>query len=276
VTAEGPREEPEFLSAPGAAPSAEDMAMFDQMMGAVLAPQSGEAAPVAPAAESVEAAAPPSSAPVPLADEYETPVVPVAPVPYVEEQEPIDAMAGFGALTTADHEDIPAPPKAEAYRAPEGFVPTGDFETDLRTLGLGELPPELTQPQPELAPEPVAFEPASETEGDLDELIRSLDATGVESPSGVISSGTDYGAEDVTGAGVISTDEYLSDFDSDMGLSSGLGDELTALTGGGTGRARPVPTVAKIPEPGEGVVLHRDQMVDRSLIEKIIEGIENL
>jgi hypothetical protein len=93
---------------------------------------------------------------------------------------------------------------------------------------------------------------------------------------GLISSGTDYDAGETGGAGVISTDAFLADFDSDMGLSAGLGDELTALTGGGTARSRPVTTVAKLPEPGETVVLHRDQMVDRTLLEKIIEGIENL
>ena len=55
------------------------------------------------------------------------------------------------------------------------------------------------------------------------------------------------------------------------------GDELTALTGGGgAGRSRPVATVAKLPEAGETRMLHRDQMVDRSLLEKIIEGVENL
>jgi hypothetical protein len=289
---ESPREEPEFLSAPGVAPSADDMAMFEQMMGAVLAPSSDEGAPIVPTAE-------PPAPRAPVEDEFETPFVPVAPTPYEESEEegPLDPLSGVGALTTADLEGIPAPPVAETYQMPEGFVPTGDFEADLRTLGLGELPPELAQPETEPvyeAPEPPSLEFPQEpmslsdpaVEGapapdaipdesvDLDELIRSLDADG--ELGGVISSGTDYGAEEPAGAGVISTDAFLADFDSEMELSSGLGDELTALTGGGTGRSRPVATVSKIPEPGEGIVLHRDQMVDRSLIEKIIEGIENL
>ncbi|MDP2300153.1 MAG: hypothetical protein Q8M55_05505, partial [Actinomycetota bacterium] len=289
---ESPREEPEFLSAPGVAPSADDMAMFEQMMGAVLAPSPDENAPVVPTAE-------PPTPRAPVEDEFETPFVPVAPAPYeeAEEEGPLDPLSGVGALTTADLEGIPAPPVAETYQMPEGFVPTGDFEADLRTLGLGELPPELAQPEQEPvyeAPEPPSQESPREPMSlsdpdveaapspdvipdesvDLDQLIRSLD-TG-EELGGVISSGTDYGAEESAGEGVISTDAFLADFDSGMELSSGLGDELTALTGGGTGRSRPATTVCKIPEPGEGVVLHRDQMVDRSLIEKIIEGIENL
>jgi hypothetical protein len=224
--------------------------------------------------------------------------------------------------------EVPTP--SGPYTAPEGFVPTGDYEADLRSLGLGELPPELAQPMPESATEaaaaesggqqaavapqdeemlpttprePMSFieepgpealeittaeaaaeEPIAQTEGivsaageagDLDELIRSLG----EEPSaeaGVISSGANYGAEDAGTAGVISTDAFLEGFDSDIGLSAGLGDELTALTGGGKARTRPVTTVAKLPEPGEAPMLHRDQMVDRALLERIIEGIENL
>jgi hypothetical protein len=37
-----------------------------------------------------------------------------------------------------------------------------------------------------------------------------------------------------------------------------------------------VTTVAKIPEPTDGAVLHRDQAVDRDLVKKIIDGIEKL
>ncbi|MBN2822652.1 MAG: hypothetical protein JXR33_05610, partial [Coriobacteriia bacterium] len=78
--------------------------------------------------------------------------------------------------------------------------------------------------------------------------------------------------------GVISTDACLADFATDMGLNGGLGDELTALTGveSGPSRGRPSATVAKIPESGEGAMLHRDSAVDRSLLMKIIEGIEKL
>lgn len=321
-----PHEEPAFLSAPGAAPSPDDMAVFEEMMGAVLAPQAEPApsAAVAPAA-AAEPAVPDEAPfvvpepPIAFADmELSAPEAP----PVDEAEEPLDALTGIGALTEADLSEIPAPPVADEYQPPAGFVPTGDLEADLRSLGLGELPPELATaglpvaeefvaPEPESAsePEPVADlsevispeladflaeeppqvprEPmsipavgeaeASGVEGDLDELIRSLgSADEAGEPGGLISSGTDYGAEESGSAGVISTDAFLADFDSDIGLSGGLGDELTALTGGGTSRSRPAATVAKIPEPGEGVKLHRDQMVDRTLIEKIIQGIENL
>ena len=335
---EAPHEEPAFLSSPGAAPSADDMAVFEEMMGAVLAPQAEPAAPVAPApavehAEPAEAPFVVPEPPVAFSEEpqpveapavigpepaVETPEVlpePEAPPmpPVAEAGETLDVLSGIGALTEADLSEIPAPPVADAYQPPAGFVPTGDLEADLRSLGLGELPPELAAPEvpaepavaeaeaelgavvsPELADflaeeppqvprEPMSIPAVAQEEadtgvaGDLDDLIRSLGAADeAGQPAGLISSGTDYGAEDSGSAGVISTDAFLADFDSDIGLSGGLGDELTALTGGGTARSRPAATVAKIPEPGEGVKLHRDQMVDRTLIEKIIQGIENL
>lgn len=235
---------------------------------------------------------------------------------------------GFGAIPTADLEAIPAPPVAEPEPAAaveaEVFVPSGDFEADLRSLGLGEYPEELLQPEPPsetrppmseieagayaaqaevIAPEPAseaapeaqagleleaeaeiipgsAFEPEEapeavemapeSTDQDLDSLLASLE----EAPGGLIASETDYGAE-AAPEGVISTDAFLAEFD-DVGLSGGLGDELTALTGGATSRTRPVATVNKLPEAGETRMLHRDQMVDRALLEKIIEGVENL
>ena len=68
----------------------------------------------------------------------------------------------------------------------------------------------------------------------------------------------------------------LLEFDGGAGLGDGLGDELTALTGGGSGRARPVATVNAIPEPGEPTRLRIDQAVDRELLEKIIKGVEDL
>ncbi len=199
-------------------------------------------------------------------------------------------------------EAIPEPPAVEQAPLPEGFAPSGDFEADLRSLGLGEMPEELLQSAPPTetrppmseieagagyesasAEAPLEYVPAPDTDSeaptgpesisadqDLDSLLASLGSE----PAGVISSGTDYGA-DVASEGVISTDAFLAEFD-DVGLSGGLGDELTALTGGTSGRSRPVATVNKLPEEGEVHMLHRDQLVDKGLLEKIIEGIENL
>jgi len=180
-----------------------------------------------------------------------------------------------------------------AETEPFQFTPTGDFETDLRTLGLGEYPPELLEPEPvsesrpPMSEEPPLVEAAPTEEGitetatpaegssqDLDSLLESLGASAGERP-GIIASETDRGEEQSAG-GYISTDSFLEGFHTGGGLSGGLGDELTALTGGGTVRARPVTTVNAIPEPGEGGRLHIDQRVDKELLEKIIQGIEDL
>lgn len=322
-------EEPEFLAAGAEPPSSEDMAVFEQMMASVLAPQAEEApSEVAPehAEEPLAVEAEPGYESellvVPeleLPDQIETQMVPgldfipdAGPVPEpqplpepVPEPQPapqtgveFDFSADFafqpepaadefaaGAISDTDLAGIPAPPVVETEAQATPFIPTGDFEADLRSLGLGELPEELLQPEPpaetrvpmsEFGP---AFEPEPEPEpapepadADLDSLLASLEAESAS--AGVISSGTDYGPDEAS-EGVISTDVFLAEFD-DEGLSGGLGDELTALTGGGTGRARPVATVSKLPEAGETRMLHRDQMVDRSLLEKIIEGVENL
>jgi hypothetical protein len=237
--------------------------------------------------------------------------------------------------------EIPAPPVAEVAPLPEGFEKTGDFETDLRTLGLGEYPSELLEPEPvaeshepmpaldtesyffeseagdeaqlEVVSEAAPAAPAIDVDSgddwarfvesvsadtgapdapvaegytasadvagdaatdDLDSLLESLTMPG-ETAAGIISSGTDFGSADEPGE-YISTDSFLAEFDTDSGLSGGLGDELTALTGGGTARNRPVATVNAIPEAGEGGKLRIDQSVDRELLEKIIKGVEDL
>ncbi len=79
-------------------------------------------------------------------------------------------------------------------------------------------------------------------------------------------------------SGVISTDAYLADISPDgfgVGLSTGLGDELSALTGA-SGRSRPTASVRRIPESGQSVELKRDVTVNKDLVLKIIEGIKNL
>ncbi|MDY0341886.1 MAG: DUF4388 domain-containing protein, partial [Coriobacteriia bacterium] len=367
-------EMPEFLSVGAESATDDDMTVFAEMMEAVLIPhevalQHEQPAPVLQAvpepdepvaqdmsnvldqwAESMLPAE--ATEPVllePEAIEPEVPVetasaVPIDPEPLVEET-PVPEEITYPAMNVPSYstlEEIPAPPVVEVAPLPDGFVPTGDFEVDLRTLGLGEYPSELLEPEdaispvvPEPAPEPLEepvpgpeirepmaeldtesyfFEadvtpedapdtpdtlpevpvvdaesgddwarfvesiseeaetseapeveayvesihvPASEmydepagvpvakTSEDLDSLLESL-GTPEESSAGIIASGTDFGAEDEPG-GYISTDSFLADFDSDTGLSGGLGDELTALTGGGSGRSRPVATVNAIP-----------------------------
>lgn len=285
-----PAEEPEFLSASKAAPSAEDMAVFEQMMGAVLKPQ---------------------AAPVPPPPPVEEAVAPLAPAAPSEPERTIEAKpSAIGPISPAELSEIPvapvletAPaeaivPEAEVPAASEGpaepgFVPTGDLEKDLLALGLGELPVETlpgepspqpqepTQaeelpetPQAEVASEPMptiqpgmqAEQPAVQqvsTDAALSDLLRSLGEE--EAP-----------AQAQEPPRVISTDAYLAEFETDVSLTSALTDEITALTGGGSGRPRPTTTVTKLPEPGEPPAIHRDKLVDRDLVLKIIDGIEKL
>ncbi|MEN6430691.1 MAG: DUF4388 domain-containing protein [Coriobacteriales bacterium] len=280
-------EVPEFLSAPKAMPSADDMAVFEQMMEAVLHPVAG----VQPSEPEVPSPVEPTAESEPVGE-----VLPAFDATALLEPEPEQAVgetreeipaAGFGALYGVDVGEIPAPPVAEEQPGyPPSFdkgayVPTGDLEADLLALGLGEAPPEgvaeeaAAQP-PSLAEDlEVTHEPAEEEaplEGpaagaDLDALLRSLSFE--EEVSGTPS-------EEPATAGVISTDAYLAEFGTGMGLASGMGDEITALTGGGSSRTRPVTTVNKIPEAGAPHAIHRDQMVDRDLVQQIIEGIKKL
>ncbi|MCX8007725.1 MAG: DUF4388 domain-containing protein [Coriobacteriia bacterium] len=275
-----PVEEPEFLAAPKAAPSADDMAVFEQVMGAVLKPQpepSAHATPLsAPEAEPVSAQAPEAVPAVEVApiSEAELSEIPVAPV--------LEALP-----------EEPAPVPQVPTEAP-AFVPTGDLEKDLLALGLGELPPEAATleeertgveaveavqqvEEPEAHAVPAAIEPLGvreperpaveqvSTDAALSDLLKSLG--GEEEVSG---------PEEREAPKVISTDAFLAEFETDVTLSSALTDEITALTGGGSGRPRPTTTVSKLPEPGEAPALRRDQLVDRDLVLKIIDGIEKL
>ena len=341
----GPAPEmPEFLSIGADAPNDDDMAVFTEMMEAVLLPHESSQTVSAPAMEpGFEELAVPyvpdaldqwtdSMLPVEAAD------VPEAAEALIEVEQP--DYPDLGALSITEMGEIPAPPIAEVAPLPDGFEKTGDFETDLRTLGLGEYPSELLEPEPvaesrepmsALDTESYFFESEVETEAqfeampeaavpapsvdvdsgddwarfvesvsadtetpetpaagyaasaevaqsasidDLDSLLESL-ASPEETAAGIISSGTDFGSEDEPGE-YISTDSFLAEFDTDAGLSGGLGGELTALTGGGTARNRPVATVNAIPEAGEGGKLRIDQSVDRELLEKIIKGVEDL
>lgn len=329
-------EEPEFLAGSGEAPSTDDMAVFEQMMASVLSPQAPEAEAVLEPLSEREPIVQPSddlsadeivsglgffpeppvapSIEVEPEAEPETPFVSYAPTFEPESvPEPEDVSAAtvpaeldLSNLTIAELEALSdaATSVTEEPSAPPVVPRTGDFEADLRSLGLGELPEELLQSMAPAAPvaEPTApiadaMEPPTEPrppmseiesgraeqesappaeETDLDSLLASLGQG--QDASAVIALETDARAEQTDAAGgYISTDAFLAEFD-DPSLSGGLGDELTALTGGGstTRSSRPVATVNKLPEVGEMPMLHRDQMVDRTLLEKIIEGIENL
>ncbi|MDO8915446.1 MAG: DUF4388 domain-containing protein [Coriobacteriia bacterium] len=212
--------------------------------------------------------------------------------PESPEPEPTDDEVSVPELMSGDLADLLATLEAEpttpslveevaldATGGPPG-VPerTGDFAVDLMALGLGELPSESLAVEPEPEPEPIGV--------DLPEIADLLGSLGGDDDDMSVdvdirpALDEETSAADATSepAGVISTDAFLADFDSSaVSFSSGLGDELTALTGGGTGRARPVATAAKISGPeGEAPVLHRDSHVDRELLHKLIYGVKRL
>lgn len=403
-------EVPEFLSAAVVEPSQDDMDILERMMESVLGQY---AAPLArreaqSVVEAVESPAPMPSEVAPSEIEVPSPVV-LEPTPDI-----LGESFDFGSLAGLGLDDIPVPPVVEAEPPVVNFQPTGDFETDLRTLGLGEYPEELLRPEvgpsaepctpqpepyeigtgfadflliegpdehllepeaqpvgtpeealpvlpdrdllaetpaelnlvsesvsvlgwpiesfstpdevraepvlepdvaPEAAPEPVlepelaselepelffvpeaiaelqsdgTFEQPATEEDDLAALLASLGGPTLIATDALIAepelptASDEHLAEPAStpeepaSDGYISTDAYLADLDTDVSFSAGLGDELAALTGAGASRARPQATVTRLPETGEAHMLHRDQMVDKALLMKIIEGIEQL
>ncbi len=117
---------------------------------------------------------------------------------------------------------------------------TGDFETDLRAFGLGELPPEL-----------------------LERLDAESESTGTPAEEPVVE--------------ILSSDIYLQDLEMGASFAGAFGDELAALTGGAeVSRPRPVTQVAWVPEPGANSIIKRDETVDADLVRSIISGIEKL
>jgi len=188
------------------------------------------------------------------------------------------------------------------------FVRSGDLAADLLSLGLGELPedsvstpveppivfepPEppvapvymsesdfVTPAPPEIAPK-IEFEPYNEPqplpeqedESDIEVLLRSLNAGDAPDPDVPVVPSAESAPPEV-----ISTDAYLVDFEPEVGLNNGLGEEIAALTGGDESRSRPSVVVSPLIDNRlGGKVLHRDDVVDRALVLEIIEGIEKL
>ncbi len=260
-------EEPAFLSAGQGAATVDDMAVFQQMLGAVLDPSTAvqatpattPRAPVPSVEPRLESQTPPG---VSSASAWTAPPADV-PASFAPPAAPGLDLAGL--LETLEHTAVESPAGYPRASEPASVIPpaevpgsaperTGDFAVDLMALGLGEAPaaPSDAQPEPTIA-EIEAAALAGSTPGEAA-------ATG-EAPDAVIS-----------------TDAFLSEFDAgDVSFSSGLGDELTALTGGGHSRARPTASISKSPESSiEGASLHRDMHVDRELMMKIIEGVRHL
>ncbi|HEX9094294.1 MAG TPA: DUF4388 domain-containing protein [Coriobacteriia bacterium] len=173
---------------------------------------------------------------------------------------------------------------------PMGVIPEereltiAEMEEAVRAADSGEL----TIAQIEAAATAAAVPEKAAGAPDLTDLLNSLGGPEGETTAAVLDTsavlpiGEDGGVLGDTDAGrssgVISTDAFLADFgSSDVSFSSGLGDEITALTGGGSGRVRPSVSVAKIPESDAvGPILHRDSHVDKDLLLRIIDGVQKL
>lgn len=270
-------------------------------------------------------------------------IVAAQPQEVVEQPEPFAAQpeAVFEQPMEAGAAFAPEPVE-ETVSAAEPPIPD-EFERDLMSLGLGELPSDLLEPMgatPEIPPVGAVAEPMSEAPAwveepeevlaaqavtpealeaaeseDLSALVAGLglptDVPTTVEPEIVAEEAPDFSAllesldvdaepaaaaaaavepeaagfdldllqEETppSGGGVISTDAFLEDIAmGDMGYSSGLGDELSALTGAERKvSSRPQASVNAIPDAGEGV-LHRDSRVDKDTLIKIIDGIKNL
>lgn len=218
--------------------------------------------------------------------------------PVVEDLEPAEPAELVAATSAAPVESIP--------------VPTDDFERDLMSLGLGELPADLfgdeqsaeesdtveptyewveaPQPVAVVAPAPVQSADGEPEAPDFSELLESLDVepepVAIEPEHTpvpiVVTADADFD-EDLLrevapeqSGGVISTDAFLDDITmDDMDFSGGLTDELSALTGADR-PARPTTSVNKIPDPNSAELLRRDARVDKDTLLKIIDGIKSL
>ncbi|MBA4370254.1 MAG: hypothetical protein C0418_01585 [Coriobacteriaceae bacterium] len=155
-----------------------------------------------------------------------------------------------------EHEAWAMPPEVEAAAAIEEPAPAEISEV------LAELTEETPVPEPE-GP-------------DFSDLLSSLESPAIEERGAAGEEPVALETMEAETAGVISTDAFLDEIGG-VDLGAGIGDELTALTGGGgMGRQRPMASVKKIPEPGAAGGLHMDQMVDKDLVLKIIDGIKSL
>jgi len=247
-------EMPEFLAA-SPAPTEADIAVLEEMMGAVLMPVP-EPTPV------------PEPEPKPEPTPEPEPEFEPEPTP---EPEPEFELA-LGAMLE---------PEPQPEQTPETYVSTpiitGDLERDLMALGLGELPgPELLEPSEPPQPEDA---PVTETDtaSDLSFILESLeDLTGPDAVE--LPDDTDDEPLSPPKTGVISTDAFMADIsveDMGAGFTRSLGAEISALTGA-TESKRPVASVNKLTEQTLSASLQRDKAVGRELLLKIIEGIDKL
>lgn len=168
----------------------------------------------------------------------------------------------------------------EEVSAERAEVFTG--ETGEGTVVSVETPGAPKVPSEQPVVEGVFLHEQAAPEGELQEREVEAESAVVTAPELVVQAAADArhegpAEEDVTAkqppTGVVFP---TAAFGAEVGLGGGLGDELTALTGGGGGRTRPIATVDRVPQREESVTLHRDMMVDRDLLLQIIDGVERL
>ena len=173
----------------------------------------------------------------------------------------------------AESKEAPGAIDSETLEPEEAVEPYAELAAEMEALAA-DVAAEVAEDE---IPE-VDFEP--DASPDLSDILESLEED-AGPPAELIQTET-FEDESGPAEGVISTDAYLADIGGDdlgVGLSTGLGDELSALTGGGGGGGgthRPAASVNQLPEEGDKLEIRRDQTVDKELVKKIIEGIENL
>lgn len=181
-----------------------------------------------------------------------------------------------GELTIAE---IEAAALAQGESGEDSQISTADFEQAVDSGESGQLDALLADYSAgleETQDAGVADADADISTPDLTDILESLDEAGTEIVQTESLDDEELGV--APSMGVISTDSFLADIAPEelgVGMSAGLGDELSALTGAG-GSRRPTANVKKLPEPGAAVDIHLDQAVDKELVRKVIEGIKNL
>jgi hypothetical protein len=204
--------------------------------------------------------------------------------------------------TGSGEAELSALETAEEREAFELEAPEPDFERDLMSLGIGELPEELTggpdvpeisaiepepelevapvpepEPEPEVAPAP---EPEPEPEvPDLSELLDSLEEPEPEpelAPEQPVFEPIEAEKPEPDAGPFISTDAFvdLPAEETEHDLSTAMSDEMGALTG--VRRARPQVSVSSIPDSAHASGLRRDEAVSKALVMKIIDGLKKL
>jgi len=293
---------PSAQDVPDATPEAQTIYEFDRAedaqdetlitMGSADLPVFDDVAPVSSEtqlAEPLEADGALEALRAELAIEPEAPIETEAPVVTGDLERDLMAL-GLGELPVSDEFVIVEPVVGDESEAPDSIAQSTEGDTAFAELAslsdlLSEDAPELvvtSEPGPEedSALEAVDESGAIESITDLTDILESLD-TGTLSDDTEIVQTVDLelvAESEAASSGVISTDAFLADIAGDdlgVGLSSGLGDELSALTGAG-GSKRPTASVNKIPEAGSSFEIHRDHTVDKDLLLKIIEGIKGL